>query len=146
MFQCQCSAAHSRACCTACTGLPDPLSAPTKAWANSSRIWPVNWFVATGQRVPCEQLPQRGIVAARHRGDQLISSIASLLPSGGNKFTNAGNYGNIRCCIRAFDQEQTSMSDHYDLPRRARPAGASPLTMPSAVTETARALGTQPTW
>jgi hypothetical protein len=28
--------------------------------------------VATGQRVPCEQLPQRGIVAARHRGDQLI--------------------------------------------------------------------------
>jgi hypothetical protein len=65
---------RSSAACTArCTGLPDPLPAPTKAWANSSRIWLVNSLVATGQRVPCEQLPQRGTVAARHRGDQLIA-------------------------------------------------------------------------
>jgi hypothetical protein len=27
----------------------------------------VNWFVATGQRVLGDQLPQRGIVADRHR-------------------------------------------------------------------------------
>jgi hypothetical protein len=37
--------------------------------------------------------------------DQLIVA-ASLLHSGGNEFTNAGNYGNIRSCIRTFDQGQ----------------------------------------
>jgi hypothetical protein len=54
------------------------------------------------------------------------SSIASLLRSGGNKFTDAGDNGNIRSCIRAFDQGQTSMSDHTAAPRRARPADACP--------------------
>jgi len=57
--------------------------------------------------------------------DQLIV-VASLLRSGGNEFTNAGNYGNIRSCIRAFDQGQTGMSEHYGLSRRARPADACP--------------------
>jgi hypothetical protein len=48
------------------------------------------------------------------------------LCSGGLKFTDTGNYGNIRSCIRAFGQGQASMSDHYDLPRRVRPAEACP--------------------
>jgi len=60
------------------------------------------------------------------------SSIASLLPSGRNKFTDVGNYANTRS-VGAFAQGKASMSDHYDLSRRAKPAGAFPLTMPSAV-------------
>jgi hypothetical protein len=74
---------------------PRTLSAPRVKV--SGRIWPVNWFLATSQRIPSEQLRQRGIVAARP--PQVISSsspVASLLRSGGNKFANAGNYGDLR--------------------------------------------------
>jgi hypothetical protein len=94
----------------------------------------VNWFVATGQRVLCEQLPQRGIVADRHRSDQLIVV---------HRFSIAFRRQQVhqRRKLREHPQlhsrippRQTSMSGDYHLPRRARPARRLPLTMPSAVT------------